>query len=128
MKMKTRLPSPSLTLLQRKILVNNHYRLASAAQNRTLPSLPALLREAYFSETPEGVPHRDGVLRHHVSSIFLIHIMDPVKIKLRLDENVRFHVDLHTHRAVQLKMIGAPEQGTLVVADRGGGAGLLAEI
>src|ERR1700693_2047362 len=105
MKMKTRLPSPSLTLLRRKILVNNHC-LGSAELCH--PS-QALLREAYFSETPEGVTHRDGVLRHHVSSVFLIHIVDPVEIKLPLDENVRFHVYLHTHRAVQLKMIGAPE-------------------
>jgi hypothetical protein len=91
---------------------------------------PALLRETQFdlSEPAEGVTHRDGVLRHEVSSVFLIHIVDPVKIKLGLDENVRFDVYLHTHCSVQLKVIGAREIGTLAVTDRGGGAGLLAEI
>ena len=141
MTMKTRLPSLSLTLLQRKKLVS----LLKSAEVCFPPfyktsGLPfadfvILQRVSFgnttqfaFLQTPEGVTHRDGVLGHHVSSEFLIHVVDPVKIKLRLDENVWFQVYLHPHRAVQLKMIGTREEGTLVIADRGGGAGLLVEI
>src|ERR1700675_2945885 len=128
MKMKTRLPSPSLTLLRRKIVVSQPS--PSPGRTERFAIHPALLREAQsnFSETAEGVAHGDGILRHHVSSVFLIHVVDPMKIKLWLDENVRLHVYLHPHRSVQLKVIGAREQGTLVVAHCGGGAGLLAEI
>ena len=51
-----------------------------------------------------------------------------MQIKLWLDENIRPHVDLHAHCAMQLKVIGAREVGALVVADGSRGAGLLAEI
>src|SRR6202043_3862379 len=119
MTMKTRLPSLSLTLLQRKILVSL-LKSAEVCFNPVLQNgWPTLCRfckggsgnttQFAFLQTPEGITHRDGVLGHHVSSEFLIHVGDPVKIKLRLDENVWFHVYLHPHRAVQLEMIGTRE-------------------
>src|ERR1700730_2755832 len=110
MKVKTRLPSPSLTLLRRKVAASKPYPSSGSDKKSEL------------SEPAEGITHRDSVLRHDVSSVFLIHVVDPVKIKLWLDENVRFHVNLYAHCAVQLKVIGAREVGTLVIAHRGGGA------
>src|SRR5579862_1667229 len=61
----------------------------------------------------EGITDGDGERRNDSPAILLVQIIYPVNIELRLDEYVRFEVELHAHGAVHLEMIRTGNELTL---------------
>ena len=56
--------------------------------------------------TAERIPDRDGEFGHSIAPVLIGQVRYIVNIELRLDEDVRFDVQLHSHGAMNLEVIG----------------------
>src|SRR5690348_6391502 len=62
----------------------------------------------------ERITNRDRKSWDSGSSILIRQIVNPVEIELRLDEDIRFDIQLHACCGVYLKMIGTHQELALV--------------
>jgi hypothetical protein len=71
-------------------------------------------RNRFGLTSAERITNRDRKSWDSGSSILIRQIVNPVEIELRLDEDIRFYVQLHARCGVYLKVIGAHQKLALV--------------